>query len=228
MRRISVKQWAATALAGAALLAASAGAADAGVPGAVRITDAPSAAPTSAVSMSSGSYVSGPVVGGDCNNCPPQSHCCPFGCLPGACCHGGLLSPLSYVHGALHSYIGITQSLREDNPMYRLPVHYQRYWPTYWYGQPGAVFAPTFPMVYMPTDTTQLGFYYQRVPYWQPRAGMLPGAPGAGFSAGGAVTIDGAAAGGTVIQSNSPPPAPPPLPPVEASAIGVPPAPAVY
>jgi hypothetical protein len=29
----------------------------------------------------------------------------------------------------------------------------------------------------MPTDTTQLGFYYQQVPYWQPVAGMVPAAP---------------------------------------------------
>ncbi len=29
----------------------------------------------------------------------------------------------------------------------------------------------------MPTDTTQLGFYYQTVPQWQPVRGMVPGAP---------------------------------------------------
>lgn len=33
------------------------------------------------------------------------------------------------------------------------------------------------PQVYMPTDTTQLGFYYQQVPYWRPRAGMIPPVP---------------------------------------------------
>jgi len=33
------------------------------------------------------------------------------------------------------------------------------------------------PTVYMPTDTTQLGFYYQQVPYWRPRAGMIPPVP---------------------------------------------------
>jgi hypothetical protein len=45
--------------------------------------------------------------------------------------------------------------------------------------QGAAVVQPGYrhPMVYMPTDTTQLGFYYQQVPYWQPRPGMIPPVP---------------------------------------------------
>ena len=39
-------------------------------------------------------------------------------------------------------------------------VIYYRYWPQRFYGQPGYRLAPSFPMVYMPTDTTQLGVYY--------------------------------------------------------------------
>lgn len=31
--------------------------------------------------------------------------------------------------------------------------------------------------VYMPTDTTQLGYSYGHVPYWMPRAGMVPPVP---------------------------------------------------
>lgn len=31
--------------------------------------------------------------------------------------------------------------------------------------------------VYMPTDTTQLGYSYGHVPYWMPRAGMVPPTP---------------------------------------------------
>src|SRR5690606_31408820 len=35
----------------------------------------------------------------------------------------------------------------------------------------------TAPQVHMPTDTTQLGFYYQRVPTWAPVPGMIPPPP---------------------------------------------------
>lgn len=66
-------------------------------------------------------------------------------------------------------------------PIHRNPVVYQRYWPKYWYGDPRAGMpagAYRAPMVFLPTDTTQLGFYYQRVPQWQPNPGMLPPAPG--------------------------------------------------
>jgi hypothetical protein len=65
-------------------------------------------------------------------------------------------------------------------PIWRVPVVYQQYWPTHHYtGGPvqwpnGA--AP-LPVVYQPTDTTQLGVYYQQVPMWQPNPGMLPPAP---------------------------------------------------
>jgi hypothetical protein len=46
-------------------------------------------------------------------------------------------------------------------------------------GPGGAAVDPNYrhPMVYMPTDTTQLGFYYQHVPYWTPRPGMIPPVP---------------------------------------------------
>jgi hypothetical protein len=60
----------------------------------------------------------------------------------------------------------------------RTPVQYHRYWPARWYGEPGsAPVASQFPMVNTPTDTTQLGFYYQRVPQWRPNPRMIPPAP---------------------------------------------------
>ena len=60
----------------------------------------------------------------------------------------------------------------------QVPVQYYRYWPDVWYGTPGAFTnIPVFPQVYTPTDTTQLGYYYQRVPTWQPSPGMLPPPP---------------------------------------------------
>lgn len=56
-------------------------------------------------------------------------------------------------------------------------VIYYRYWPQRFYGQPGYRLAPSFPMVYMPTDTTQLGVYYSRVPQWLPNPRMYPRPP---------------------------------------------------
>lgn len=63
------------------------------------------------------------------------------------------------------------------NPIRRAPVVYRRYWPEYWSGQPQPYLGPAPPTVYMPTDTTQLGFYYHRVPAWRPNPAMLPAAP---------------------------------------------------
>ncbi|HVJ84960.1 MAG TPA: hypothetical protein VM452_04900 [Caulifigura sp.] len=64
--------------------------------------------------------------------------------------------------------------------MWRRGVAYNKFFPDCWTGQPVAPVVPGMPRaqhVYMPTDTTQLGFYYQQVPYWQPVGGMIPAAP---------------------------------------------------
>lgn len=64
------------------------------------------------------------------------------------------------------------------HPIRRGPVEYRRYWPDKWYGEPGS--APRqahFPVVAVPTDTTQLGYYYQRVPTWRPNPAMVPTRP---------------------------------------------------
>lgn len=65
-------------------------------------------------------------------------------------------------------------------PIYRIPVEYVRYYPERWYGDPRRGYAanqPYAPMVYQPTDTTQLGYYYQHVPSWQYNRSMLPAGP---------------------------------------------------
>ena len=62
-------------------------------------------------------------------------------------------------------------------PIEREAIMYNNYWPAKWYGQPGWKLAPSYPMVYMPTDTTQLGVYYARVPQWQPNPRMYPQPP---------------------------------------------------
>lgn len=109
--------------------------------------------------------------GGDCRN--------------GRCGNGGsghirgvvsILSP----HGAgLHSPDhGWAPPGRVQLP-YRRPVAYQKWFPDPWTGQPVAYTegGPRPPVVYMPTDTTQLGYYYQTVPRWHPNPNMVPPAP---------------------------------------------------
>ncbi len=67
-------------------------------------------------------------------------------------------------------------------PPVRLPVNYDGTWyanyqPQAWYGNPGGGFIANYPTVYQPTDTTQLGYYYHKVPTWQSRPGMVPPTP---------------------------------------------------
>lgn len=59
----------------------------------------------------------------------------------------------------------------------RIPVQYQRYYSNRYMGMPGPMGPANYQQIYMPTDTTQLGFYYQVVPTWQPRRGMIPPPP---------------------------------------------------
>ena len=63
-------------------------------------------------------------------------------------------------------------------PVQRVPVGYQRYYPSQWYGLPGSQKAAVAPVAFMPTDTSQLGYYHQQVPTWQPLPpGSLPAPP---------------------------------------------------
>jgi hypothetical protein len=70
-------------------------------------------------------------------------------------------------------------SIPAKYPIYRRGVQYNAYFPAKWYGTPGETFAsaPIYPTVYQPTDTTQLGYYYQHVPFWMPNPAMLPPRP---------------------------------------------------
>ena len=61
-------------------------------------------------------------------------------------------------------------------PLHRRGVQYTSNFPNHWYGTPGGSYVGA-PMVYQPTDTTQLGYSYQHVPFWQPTPGMLPQRP---------------------------------------------------
>lgn len=122
----------------------------------------------------SGNCDSGNCPSGDCQygNCPGGGygrgncygrrggHACPFG--EHYCKHSpdyGYSPPAKY-------------------PLQRRGVEYSYYYPSKWYGAGGENFQyPQAPMVYQPTDTTQLGFYYQHVPFWQPQPDRLPARP---------------------------------------------------
>ena len=80
-----------------------------------------------------------------------------------------------YVRSPDHGFVRITK-----RPVERNPVVYTKYWPTHWYGAPRTGPAQRirrYPTVALPTDTTQLGYYYQQVPSWQPNSGMIPPPP---------------------------------------------------
>lgn len=62
----------------------------------------------------------------------------------------------------------------------RAPLVYSRMYPGKFYGQHGpSASGPVrrYAIIAMPTDTSQLGFYYRHVPNWQSRSGMLPPIP---------------------------------------------------
>ena len=107
-------------------------------------------------------------------NCPTGGGCptgnCPGGC-PGGCFHGKFGE-----HYCKHSPdYGYAPPAKY--PLHRRGVEYTNYYPQNWYGA-GADYSGSYaPMVYQPTDTTQLGYYYQHVPFWQPMPNRLPPRP---------------------------------------------------
>ncbi len=67
-------------------------------------------------------------------------------------------------------------------PPAHVPVHHDGVWygsyhPQALYGNPGGGFVANYPQVYAPTDTTQLGYYYAKVPTWQSRPDLIPPTP---------------------------------------------------
>ncbi len=64
-------------------------------------------------------------------------------------------------------------------PVVRKGVNYYRYWPEQWYGTGGTSTGAyrQYPQVANPTDTTQMGYTYQQVPYWQPQSSRIPPSP---------------------------------------------------
>lgn len=64
-------------------------------------------------------------------------------------------------------------------PIVRNNVTYQKRRPDTWYGERTSgkpIRAKRYPIIAQPTDTSQMGYYYQHVPTWQPR-NILPQPP---------------------------------------------------
>lgn len=138
-----------------------------------------------------------------CPTCPQQCPTCPQHCNTGYCrtgCHDCCFDCCCFgcccEHGCndccLHAikkwalcwdyYIlppDYGWNVPTKVPVVRKGVTYDRYWPETWYGtgtaRPGEY--RSYPMVANPTDTTQLGYTYQQVPYWQPNHNRLPKPP---------------------------------------------------
>lgn len=63
------------------------------------------------------------------------------------------------------------------HPIDRVSIDYYRAFPAQWTGQAQAAPPVMRPSVYMPTDTTQLGYTYQHSPRWMPYPNMVPPVP---------------------------------------------------
>ena len=124
--------------------------------------------------------------GGSCRSCQGQG--C-RSCQHGSCGNGGM-----HHNGHVWQFINWFHPFGQcpHSPDYgyappgkvRTPhpqqVAYRKGFPDSWTGQQGAgmgMGGPRPVSVYMPTDTTQLGYYYQATPRWQARQGMVPPTP---------------------------------------------------
>jgi hypothetical protein len=109
--------------------------------------------------------------------CPSSPGYCRTGCGNDCCLHAMTKWALCCNYYILPPDYGWNAPAKV--PVVRRGVTYYRYWPEHWYGtsSPAAGEYRSYPQVYSPTDTTQLGYTYQQVPYWQPAPYRLPPPP---------------------------------------------------
>lgn len=158
--------WIAAACLAALSCTAAGYAQDGGSAGTVRISDGRARLPVQTASFHGhhGGYGYAGAYGGGCPTCD-----CYNGAGPQ--CFHGFFQERYCKNSPDHGY-----SPPAKYPLHRRGVEYTQYFPNQWYGTPGASYQGA-PMVYQPTDTTQLGYYYQHVPFWQPSPGMMPARP---------------------------------------------------
>ncbi len=138
---------------------------DTSAPGIVRITDSKPRLTAQPASFHGHRHTA---VYGDSGSCP-TGECQNGNCQTG---HGCFAERYCGKNSPDHGY-----SPPAKYPLHRRGVQYTSNFPNQWYGLPGSELAGGYPMVYQATDTTQLGFYYQHVPYWQPNRNMMPQRP---------------------------------------------------
>ncbi len=159
--------WMAAACMAALSCTASVYAQDSGAEGIVRISDGRGRTPVQPASFHGhgGSGYASPGYGD-----------CPNGGCPNGYCHGGAHGLGCFQETYCKNSPDHGYSPPAKYPLHRRGVEYTSNFPSQWYGTPGASYVGA-PMVYQPTDTTQLGYYYQHVPFWRPTVGMLPQRP---------------------------------------------------
>lgn len=126
------------------------------------------------VDCQDGSCNSGNCQDGSCNSglCGPAglggSICsglggvCGGGLSGGGMCGSGLCG-----NGRFSLFWDDGWNMPVKTPITRNPVSYSRYRPTNLFGSPNGGYPGSFPMIYRPTDTTQLGYTSHNVPYWK-------------------------------------------------------------
>lgn len=184
--------------------------------------------------------VNAPAVGQAADQYPARIQPVSYNCPTGRCSGGGLFG-CGCLHGSANGHAWVRPPATWG--IATTPNTYNYYWNARLAGVPngGQTGGLQYPMVYQPTDTTQMGFYYQAVPRWQYRAEMLPPAPvpywptgmngGYGYVQGGTVSYSTApatqptnASPVTPAQPQTPGMAPPPPaePAAAAPAVNVP------
>jgi len=116
-------------------------------------------------------------------NTPPTTVCPVNGCPNCQQCEIPLVTPLAcwlikpnaYILSSDHGWSYVIK-----RPIVTQNITYQHYWPQASQAAKNSrnrVPVSAYPMVAQPTDTMQLGYYYQHAPRWQPRPDMLPRPP---------------------------------------------------
>lgn len=117
---------------------------------------------------------------GGYGNCPSgYGHCGSGGCYGRCHCTQKVYAFLHWLdpHGPCSHSPDHGWAPPGKMPLWRKPVAYNTFFPNSWTGQQGATGGIRAQQVYQPTDTSQMGYYYQHVPYWQPNPAMIPPAP---------------------------------------------------
>ena len=146
-------------------------------------SDCPTCQTEASVLPPSEGYDMGYCPGGNCPDGNCRSGYCPGGCPTGRCPGYGMdplgnkLRCMTGIFGGSTHAPGEGYVTPSRRPMWDLSLPTSTMWSGQWTCGRGGAHPSTRRAVFMPTDTTQLGYSYSHVPYWMPRAGMTPPLP---------------------------------------------------